>query len=161
MRVHDNDVVHLRADTSNAANNAPTAQSKKRSQNFESINDERDTGKNNPWLHQNGVFLQTKESFNRYIRDLYRLNQKIVNFELCFVNLLKIGDKIAIALKNDKDFTVLTPCTRHTEAMMSTADVISRRTAIEVTTGKKKVNFVRSPAGMEYTFCSLLPGHSQ
>ena len=44
---------------------------------------------------------------------------------------------------------------------MSTADVISRRTAIEVTTGKKKVNFVRSPAGMEYTWCSLLPGHSQ
>ena len=116
VRAHDRDVVHLKADTSNAANNAPRAQSKKRSQNFESINDEGDTGKNNPWLHQNGVFLQTKESFNRYIMDLFRLNQKIVNFALCFLNILKIGDKIAIALKHcDERMIKILPSSRHAQ----------------------------------------------
>ena len=84
VRAHDSDVVHLKADTSNAANNAHRVQSKKRSQNLESIKGKIDKGKTNPWLHQNGVFLQTKESLNRYIMDLYYLNQKIVNIAMCF-----------------------------------------------------------------------------
>ena len=50
VRAHDSDVVHLKADTSNAANNAHRVQSKKRSQNLESIKGKIDTGKNNPWL---------------------------------------------------------------------------------------------------------------
>ena len=51
VRLHDIDVVHLKADTSNAANNAPRAQRRKRSQNLESMKGKIDTGKNNPWLH--------------------------------------------------------------------------------------------------------------